>query len=97
MNKISDEVSETTNKYLKKMSEKVRHNLITMLSFAGSGHPGGSLSIVEVLTILYYGILKFDPSNVHKPDRDRLVSVKRARKSDIHVILADLDLFPIKS
>ncbi len=55
---------------------KIRKDLINMLCNAGSGHSGGSLSLVEVITYLYFsGILNIDPKNHRKIDRDRVVLI----------------------
>ena len=86
---------ETNFEYLKSISSKIRYNLIAMMAFAGSGHPGGSLSMVEILATLYYGkFLKYDPDNVNKPDRDRLILSKGHASPTLYVVLADLGYFP---
>ena len=50
-------------KFLRKKTEELRYNLVAMMDYAGSGHPGGSLSSVEILSVLYYGgvLKKLDP------------------------------------
>ena len=76
-------------------NEKNRYELIKMMAYAGSGHPGGSLSMLEIATALYYGgILKFDPANPNMPDRDRLIVSKGHASPTLYVILADLGFFP---
>lgn len=60
---------------LKKTAREARVDIIKMLTAAGSGHPGGSLSSVELLVALYFGVLKHDPKKV-MPDRDRFVLSK---------------------
>ena len=56
-------------------TEQLRYNLIAMMDYAGSGHPGGSLSVLEIMTSLYYdGFLKVDAKNPQGPDRDRFRS-----------------------
>ena len=54
----------------------IRRDIIKMLGIAGSGHPGGSLSATDILTVLYFGAMKHDPKNPHWPDRDRLIFSK---------------------
>ncbi len=54
----------------------MRRDIIKMLGIAGSGHPGGSLSIIDILTHLYFHFLKHDSKNPHWPDRDRLIFSK---------------------
>jgi len=81
---------------LKCKAAKLRYNLIAMLAFAGSGHPGGSLSLIEILTALYYGdILKYNSKNPKDPKRDRLVMSKGHGSPTLYLILADLGFFPI--
>ena len=51
-------------KTLKRQSKEVRKDDLTMIAKAGSGHPGGSLSLVEILVSLFYGgVLRHDPKN----------------------------------
>lgn len=54
----------------------MRRDIIKMLGIAGSGHPGGSLSVVELLTVLYFHAMRHDPKNPKWPDRDRLIFSK---------------------
>ena len=62
---------------LRKKTEQLRYNLIAMMDYAGSGHPGGSLSVLEIMTSLYYdSFLKVDAKNPQDSDRDRFVISK---------------------
>src|SRR3989338_6251047 len=61
---------------LAKTALLIRRDIIKMLGVAGSGHPGGSLSITDILTLLYFHFLKHDPKNPKWPDRDRLIFSK---------------------
>lgn len=54
----------------------IRREVIKMLGIAGSGHPGGSLSATDILTILYFHYLKHDPKNGRWADRDRVIFSK---------------------
>lgn len=81
--------------YLKAMAAKTRYDLVAMLSYTGSGHPGGSLSIVEILTTLLYGkIINYDPTNPCLSDRDRLILSKGHASPTLYVIMAELGYFP---
>jgi len=61
-------------KELKLMANTIRREIVEMIAHAKSGHPGGSLSIVEIMTALYFGgVLKHDPKNSSWPERDRFV------------------------
>jgi len=53
-----------------------RVQIIRMLTHAGSGHPGGSLSVIDLLTVLYFNRMKYDAKNPTWEDRDRLVLSK---------------------
>jgi transketolase N-terminal domain/subunit len=48
---------------LTETARNIRKNIIEMISTAGSGHPGGSLSAVEILTTLYFKVMNHDPQN----------------------------------
>src|SRR3989344_2916210 len=61
---------------LAKTALLIRRDIIKMLGIAGSGHPGGSLSITDILTLLYFHFLRHDPKNQKWPDRDRLIFSK---------------------
>ena len=81
-------------KMLRKKAEELRYNLVAMMDYGSSGHPGGSLSVLEILTILYYGgFLKTDAENPKDPDRDRFVMSKGHASPTQYVILADLGFF----
>ena len=54
----------------------IRRDIIKMLGIAGSGHPGGSLSVTDILTLLYFHFLRHDSKNPKWPDRDRLIFSK---------------------
>jgi transketolase len=56
---------------LKKRANKIRKLIIQMLARAKSGHPGGSLSSTEIITCLYFEVMRHDPHNPNWPDRDR--------------------------
>lgn len=58
-------------KELEKKAKEVRRLIIQMLAKAGSGHPGGSLSSTDLITCLYFSILKHDSNNPKHPNRDR--------------------------
>jgi len=58
-------------KRLEDIAKEIRRLIVQMLSKAGSGHPGGSLSSADMLTGLFFSSLKHDPKNPQWPDRDR--------------------------
>ena len=61
---------------LKPIAKRIRIDIVKMIGAAGSGHPGGSLSAVELLVALYFHVLRHDPSNPSWPDRDRFILSK---------------------
>lgn len=61
---------------LKEIARQIRKDIIQMTSAAKSGHPGGSLSAVEILASLYFEIMNIDPQNPRWKDRDRFVLSK---------------------
>src|SRR5438270_12218989 len=61
---------------LKRLARDMRIDIIKMIGAAGSGHPGGSLSEVELLTALYWRVMRHDPKNPQWRDRDRFILSK---------------------
>ncbi len=61
---------------LQAVARSVRRHIIQMIGEAKSGHPGGSLSAVELVVALYYDVMKHDPANPTWPDRDRFILSK---------------------
>jgi len=61
---------------LKKIANKLRIDVIDMIYNAGSGHPGGSLSAADIITVLYFHFLNIDPKNPQWADRDRFIMSK---------------------
>ncbi len=61
---------------LKRIAQRIRINIVQMIGAAGSGHPGGSLSEVELLTALYFRVLRHDPKNPNWPERDHFILSK---------------------
>lgn len=77
-----------------KKAKELRAEILKMLYACQSGHPGGSLSCVEMLMALYYEVMKVDPKNPKDPDRDRFVLSKGHACPTLYAILADLGFFP---
>ncbi len=75
---------------------KIRKMIIKAIGDIGIGHIGGSLSIVEVLTALYYECMNVDPENPGKEDRDRLVLSKGHAGPALYAVLADKGFFPVE-
>lgn len=78
----------------KEKERELRRKILKMLFASQSGHPGGSLSCVEILMSLYYDVMNIDPKNPEKEDRDRFVLSKGHACPTQYAILADLGYFP---
>ena len=81
-------------KDLQKIACKVRMGVIEGTYNAKSGHPGGSLSISDTLTYLYYDKMNVDPKNPENPDRDRFVLSKGHTAPALYSVLALKGFFP---
>lgn len=78
------------------IANKVRKNALTAVYSASSGHPGGSLSIAEVLTLLYFEVMNIDPKNPKMDDRDRFVLSKGHTAPALYSVLAQRGFFPVE-
>ena len=83
-----------TNEELTLKCRQLRRDIINMTADAASGHPGGSLSIVEMLACLYYNTMNIDPANPRWEDRDRFVLSKGHSAPALYAVLADKGFFP---
>ncbi len=82
-------------KELEVLATKVRMGVIEATYNAKSGHPGGSLSIADTLTYLYFRRMNVDPKNPKKADRDRLVLSKGHTSPALYSVLANRGYFPV--
>ena len=78
---------------LKNICTQVRRDIINMTANAGSGHPGGSLSAVEMLVALYFDVMNVDPKNPSDPTRDRLVLSKGHAAPALYAVLGEKGYF----
>lgn len=78
------------------IANKVRKNALTAVYSAKSGHPGGSLSIADVLALLYFEVMNIDPKNPRDPDRDRFVLSKGHTAPALYSVLALRGYFPVE-
>jgi len=81
---------------LEKLCHQFRIDLIETLHQRQTGHPGGSLSVLEILTTLYFTQMDVDPANPLKPDRDRLVLGKGHAAPALYRVLAEKGFFPVE-
>ncbi len=78
---------------LKQKAITIRKKIVKMLYLAGSGHTGGSLSIVEILVSLYFKVMKYDPRNPQWEERDRLILSKGHAAPALYAVLSEAGFF----
>lgn len=78
---------------LKAITKEIRKDIIEAIYFGGSGHPGGSLSIVEILTVLYFREMNIDPEKPDWTERDRFVLSKGHAAPALYAVLAHRGFF----
>src|SRR5690606_35610570 len=81
---------------LKEQALRIRRHIVTMLHTAQSGHPGGSLSAVELVTALYFGgHLRYDPNDPDRLDLDRFILSKGHGVPVQYAAMAEAGFFPV--
>ncbi len=78
---------------LKAKAKQVRRDIIEMTTAAASGHPGGSLSAVEIAVAVYFVLMKHDPKNPRWEDRDRFILSKGHATPLLYSVLAEAGYF----
>jgi transketolase len=81
---------------LQSVAKKIRKGIIESTHAAKSGHPGGSLSITDVMTYLYFSEMNIDPKNPSDPSRDRFVMSKGHCAPALYSTLAHKGYFPVE-
>ena len=76
------------------IANDMRIDIVRMIAEAGSGHPGGSLSCADILSVLYFDTMKHDPSNPKNEDRDRFILAKGHAAPALYAALAESGYFP---
>ena len=80
---------------LEAIAREARVQIIRMITHAGSGHPGGSNSVIDLLVALYFGgTLRVDPKRPDWPDRDRLILSKGHAVPALYAVMAKAGFFP---
>ena len=82
-------------KSLEERAKIIRRYVIKMLAKAGSGHPGGSLSAVDLLVVLFYNKMRHNPQQPKWQDRDRFILSKGHGCPALYAILADMGYFSV--
>ena len=75
---------------LKPIVKRMRERVIRMVTAAGSGHPGGSLSAAEIVATIFFRVLRRKPHDPHWPDRDRFIISKGHGVPIVYAALAEL-------
>jgi len=83
-------------KQLSITATKIRKHAIEAVYCAGSGHPGGSLSIADVMSVLYFDVMNIDVKNPKWEDRDRFVMSKGHCTPALYGTLAERGFFPVE-
>ena len=78
---------------LAEISKELRVDIVKMINKAGSGHPGGSLSVIDILTYLYFEKMNVDVQNPKDENRDRFVLSKGHAAPALYVTLAEKGFF----
>jgi transketolase len=94
-NTSAEVFSHLSKKELEELAKRLRRHIITMIGKAGSGHPGGSLSAVEIVATLYFKILKRDPQNPCWAERDRFILSKGHAAPVLYATLAECGYLPV--
>src|SRR6266480_4432486 len=79
---------------LQAIAKRVRREIIEMTGAAKSGHPGGSLSAVELIVELYFDFMKIDPRNPKWADRDRFILSKGHAAPVLYAVMAECGYAP---
>ena len=82
---------------LSSIARQIRRHIVTMITAAKSGHPGGSLSAVELLVTLYWDVLRHDPANPKWPERDRFILSKGHAAPVLYSVMAECGYTPVET
>jgi transketolase len=82
---------------LEAIARRIRRDIVTSTTAASSGHPSTSLSMVEIMTVLYFGgVLRYDPAAPDDPGRDRFILSKGHGAPGLYATLAEAGYFPVE-
>jgi len=80
---------------LREMARRLRHHVVSMTATAGSGHPGGSLSAADIITTLYFKVMRHNPKNPQWAHRDRFILSKGHAAPVLYAALAESGYLPV--
>lgn len=89
-------MSTPTDRDLERFAWRHRRKLLEIIKHAGAGHTGGSLSCVDILTVLYHRVLRISPETRLDPARDRYIQSKGHSVEALFAVLAARGFFPEK-
>jgi len=89
---MSEKIAEVQK--LEQIANRTRINVVKMIAKSGTGHLGGSVSIAEILTVLYFHEMKIDPKNPEWEDRDRFVLSKGHACPALYATFAEVGYIP---
>lgn len=78
---------------LRRMAWTLRQDVVSMIGKANSGHPGGSLSAIDLITALYFSVMRHDPQNPGWADRDRFILSKGHACPALYAVLGEAGYF----
>jgi transketolase len=81
---------------IRRQANFIRRRSLTMVHSAGLGHPGGDFSSADLLSVLYFGVLRIDPRNPYAPERDRFFMSKGHCSGAFYSVLAAAGFFPLE-
>jgi transketolase len=81
---------------LARRAHRIREHIVGMCASQQGGHLGGSMSLVEILTALYFAVLRVDPAVPDAPDRDILILSKGHGAICLYAVLAERGFFPVE-
>jgi len=87
------QTAETQVSELRQIAKEIRRKSLEIIHRAGSGHPGGSLSAADIMTALYFGVMRYDSKDPKDPKRDRFVMSKGHATGVFYSILSRAGYF----
>ena len=80
----------------RELARNIRQRALQMIHAAGSSHVGSTLSMAEILAVLYSGVLNVSPATVDSPERDRFILSKGHACAGLYAVLAERGFFPLE-
>ena len=94
---LRDENREATIRRIRSKARAIRMHALNMVFEARQGHPGGDMSVTDILATLYFSVLRVDPKAPRAPDRDRLILSKGHASGALYSTLAEAGFIPVEA